>query len=186
MGSAVVVAVASAASVPLVNKGPQAGPLTPLYNGDLIQTPKGLRSLALEGFSEDLDQDGYVDPVAHAVAAPVQVPAYNTAVYANAVAAAPAAVANAAYAPAYNQVAYSVAPVVTAARALATPSVVAAPAHIAAPAHVAAATYGYAHGLAHHQVAAAVPAAHVASVAAPVARVAGSACFNHVGSAVPC
>merc|ERR1712061_941000 len=47
-----------------VNKGPQTGPLTALVGGDLVQTPKGLRSLALEGFSEDLDQDGFVDPIA--------------------------------------------------------------------------------------------------------------------------
>merc|ERR1712198_436336 len=53
-----------------VNSGVPAGPLTPAF-GDAIQTPKGLRSLALEGFSEDLDQDGFVDPVAHAVPAPV-------------------------------------------------------------------------------------------------------------------
>merc|ERR1712080_597196 len=59
----------------LVNQGPQAGPLTAAY-GDLVQTPRGLASLHLEGFSEDLDQDGYVDPVVQApavaaVAAPV-------------------------------------------------------------------------------------------------------------------
>merc|ERR1711990_1339976 len=30
-------------------------------------TPKGYRSLALEGFSEDLDQDGFVDPIGQAV-----------------------------------------------------------------------------------------------------------------------
>merc|ERR1712061_652758 len=35
-----------------VNKGPQTGPLTALVGGDLVQTPKGLRSLALEGFSD--------------------------------------------------------------------------------------------------------------------------------------
>merc|ERR1712177_154658 len=48
-----------------------AGPLTPAF-GDAVQTPKGLRSLALEGFSEDLNQDGFVDPIGQAVvAAPV-------------------------------------------------------------------------------------------------------------------
>merc|ERR1711944_241934 len=57
-----------------VNKGPQTGPLTPLVGGDLVQTPKGLRSLALEGFSEDLDQDGFVDPIAPAVPAPIVAP----------------------------------------------------------------------------------------------------------------
>merc|ERR1712051_981741 len=29
----------------------------------LIQTPKGFRSIDLEGFSEDLNEDGFVDPV---------------------------------------------------------------------------------------------------------------------------
>merc|ERR1712186_156435 len=57
-----------------VNKGPQTGPLTALVGGDLVQTPKGLRSLALEGFSEDLDQDGFVDPIAPAVPAPIVAP----------------------------------------------------------------------------------------------------------------
>merc|ERR1711879_403782 len=90
-----------------VNKGPQTGPLTALVGGDLVQTPKGLRSLALEGFSEDLDQDGFVDPIGQAVvAAPVAytvphvvshpVAAVNTAVapvaYHNVYAAAPVAV----------------------------------------------------------------------------------------------
>merc|ERR1711915_939793 len=57
-----------------VNSGVPVGPLTPAF-GDAVQTPKGLRSLALEGFSEDLNQDGFVDPIGQAVvAAPV---AYN-------------------------------------------------------------------------------------------------------------
>merc|ERR1712037_953888 len=54
-----------------VNSGVPVGPLTPAF-GDAVQTPKGLRSLALEGFSEDLNQDGFVDPFGQAVvAAPV-------------------------------------------------------------------------------------------------------------------
>merc|ERR1739844_774496 len=61
-----------------VNKGPQTGPLTALVAGDLVQTPKGLRSLALEGFSEDLDQDGFVDPIAPAVPAPIPAPIVRT------------------------------------------------------------------------------------------------------------
>merc|ERR1712211_233321 len=48
-----------------VNSGLPAGPLTPAF-GDAVQTPKGLRSLALEGFSEDLNQDGFVDPIGQA------------------------------------------------------------------------------------------------------------------------
>merc|ERR1711934_94859 len=54
-----------------VNSGVPVGPLTPAF-GDAVQTPKGLRSLALEGLSEDLNQDGFVDPINQAVvAAPV-------------------------------------------------------------------------------------------------------------------
>merc|ERR1712054_678169 len=89
-----------------VNSGLPAGPLTPAF-GDAVQTPKGLRSLGLEGFSEDLNQDGFVDPIGQAVvAAPVAytvphvvshpVAAVNTAVapvaYHNVFAAAPVAV----------------------------------------------------------------------------------------------
>merc|ERR1712026_573507 len=54
-------------------EGPQTGPLTPLV-GNLVQTPKGLRPIDLEGFSEDLDQDGFVDPIAPAAPAPVVAP----------------------------------------------------------------------------------------------------------------
>ena len=46
---------------PHVNSGVPAGPLTPAV-GDLVATPKGYRSFALEGFSEDLNQDGFVPP----------------------------------------------------------------------------------------------------------------------------
>merc|ERR1719320_2209233 len=110
---------AVAASFPhlgLVNQGPQSGPLTPAY-GDLVQTPRGLASIALEGFSEDLDQDGYVDPVGQATA-PVavahqvaHVPAVDGHV---AVAHAPAAVAYAPAAVAYAPAAVAHAPVAVA------------------------------------------------------------------------
>merc|ERR1711894_835881 len=43
----------------------RAGPLTPLV-GDAVATPRGYRPLSLEGFSEDLNQDGFVDPIAPA------------------------------------------------------------------------------------------------------------------------
>ena len=36
-----------------------------------VATPRGLESLALNGFSEDLNMDGFVDPVAQAVPAPL-------------------------------------------------------------------------------------------------------------------
>merc|ERR1712088_719368 len=62
---------------PLVNSKEPSGPLTAAF-GDLVQTPKGLRSYTLEGFSEDLDQDGFVDPVGQAVVhTPVVAPVYT-------------------------------------------------------------------------------------------------------------
>merc|ERR1712008_526484 len=63
-----------------VNEGPQTGPLTPLVGG-LIQTPKGFRSIDLEGFSEDLNEDGFGDPVVPAVSAPILAPAPIAPVY---------------------------------------------------------------------------------------------------------
>merc|ERR1711953_1481550 len=74
---ATLVAAACAApqtGVNTVNQGPQTGPATPII-GDAVATPKGFRSLALEGFSEDLNQDGFVDPIVPAAPAPVVVPA---------------------------------------------------------------------------------------------------------------
>merc|ERR1719360_238008 len=58
-------------TVPYINQGVASGPLTPAV-GDLVATPKGYRSVALEGFSEDLNQDGFVDPIAQAVVPVVQ------------------------------------------------------------------------------------------------------------------
>merc|ERR1712033_127892 len=60
---------------PYINSGSASGPLTPLV-GDLVATNRGYASLSLEGFSEDVNEDGFVDPIAHAapvvpVAAPI-------------------------------------------------------------------------------------------------------------------
>merc|ERR1712008_668399 len=63
-----------------VNEGPQTGPLTPLVGG-LILTPKGFRSIDLEGFSEDLNEAGFVDPIVPAVPAPILAPAPIAPVY---------------------------------------------------------------------------------------------------------
>merc|ERR1711971_1053483 len=63
---------AACAAPQLVNQGPQSGPLTPVVGGDLVATPKGFRSIALEGFSEDLNEDGFVDPIAPAAPATPQ------------------------------------------------------------------------------------------------------------------
>merc|ERR1712165_377972 len=67
-------ACAAPQTVRTVVQGPQTGPATPII-GDAVATPKGFRSLALEGFSEDLNQDGFVDPIVPAAPAPVVVPA---------------------------------------------------------------------------------------------------------------
>ena len=48
-----------------------AGPLTAAF-GDLVATERGLRPISLEGFSEDLNEDGFVDPIGQAV--PVAAP----------------------------------------------------------------------------------------------------------------
>merc|ERR1719275_100054 len=149
----------------LVNQGPQVGPLTPAH-GDLVQTPRGLASIHLEGFSEDLNEDGYVDPVAQAVAPAVV-----------AAASAPAAV----YTQHYAQpaLAYAAAP------AYAVPQQVAAYA-AAAPQVVAQAPVTYTHQVAHHQVA--HTGVHLADAVAvaPVAGHVHGLCHNHLGSAVPC
>merc|ERR1711981_1408416 len=63
--------------VKAVNEGPQTGPLTPIL-GNLVQTPKGLRPIDLEGFSEDLDMDGFVDPIVPAAPAPLPAPILRT------------------------------------------------------------------------------------------------------------
>lgn len=76
---------APAADPQLLQSGLPAGPLTPAW-GDLVATPRGARPLHLEGFSEDVNQDGFVDPIgqaAIAVAAPA-VYAHAPAVYAHA------------------------------------------------------------------------------------------------------
>merc|ERR1712002_1428202 len=68
----------SAPTATHVASGEPAGPLT-LAFGDAVHTPKGLRSYSLEGFSEDLDQDGFVDPIGQAVVvAPVVAPVAYT------------------------------------------------------------------------------------------------------------
>ena len=52
----------AARAAPYVNDGPVSRSLTPVV-GDLVATPNSYRSLALKGFSEDLNEDGFVDPL---------------------------------------------------------------------------------------------------------------------------
>merc|ERR1712003_441726 len=89
-------------AAPYINQGAASGPLTPAI-GDLVATPKGYKSLALEGFSEDLNQDGFVDPIGQAV-----VPVVQPAVAAPAVAAYHAAPVAVATAPVVQHVGYNV------------------------------------------------------------------------------
>ena len=56
-----------------------AGPITPAF-GNLVATPRGLAPINLEGFSEDLNQDGFVDPVAQ-VAPVVHAPVVHAPVF---------------------------------------------------------------------------------------------------------
>merc|ERR1712002_437303 len=72
LAAAAVASAAPAADPQLLQSGLPAGPLTPAW-GNLVATPRGARPLHLEGFSEDVNQDGFVDPIgqaAVAVAAP--------------------------------------------------------------------------------------------------------------------
>merc|ERR1739844_774670 len=58
---------APAADPQLLQSGLPAGPLTPAW-GNGVLTPRGVRPINLEGFSEDVNQDGFVDLIGHAVA----------------------------------------------------------------------------------------------------------------------
>merc|ERR1712193_178922 len=149
-----------------VNQGPQTGPATPII-GDAVATPKGFRSLALEGFSEDLNQDGFVDPIVPAAPAPVVVPA-------------PAPVFNTAPVAVAPQVAFP-APV-AALPQVAAPLVKAAPAPVAVAAAPHFANQPLFHAAAFPQVAA--PVFNTAAVAAPVFS-APVTTVQHVAPAAP-
>merc|ERR1711899_495911 len=110
--------------VKAVNEGPQTGPATPIL-GNLVQTPKGLRPIDLEGFSEDLDMDGFVDPIVPAAPAPLPAPILRTV---------PAPVAVAAPAPVTVAAAPVAAPILRTVPTFATSPIVGAPAFARAPA----------------------------------------------------
>merc|ERR1712213_306106 len=83
-------ALALANAVPFLTSGSAAGPLHPAVGG-LVATKRGYRPIALEGYSEDDNQDGFVDPIGQvapvavapvAYAAPLVTYATATAVYA--------------------------------------------------------------------------------------------------------
>merc|ERR1711978_806072 len=82
LAAAAVASAAPAGDPQLLQSGLPAGPLTPAW-GNGVLTPRGVRPLNLEGFSEDVNQDGFVDPIGAAVA-PVAVaaPAVHSAGYA--------------------------------------------------------------------------------------------------------
>jgi len=153
---------ASAAAAPMPEADAQvAGPVHAVVGG-LVATKNGFRPLALEGFSEDVNQDGFVDPIAPAVAAPLVAAA--PAVYAHApVAAAPAVYA---HAPAVHVAAaplpyvgptLSHSPVVTSVKAV---EVKPAEVEVEAPkvvSYAAPAVYHHAPAAYHHVPAAGVP-----------------------------
>merc|ERR1719253_57476 len=150
-----VFACALAAPTTHVNEGVPLGPLTPAF-GDAVQTPKGLRSLALEGFSEDLNQDGFVDPIGQAVVvapAPVQYAHVAPVQYAHAAPVQYANVAPVQYTNAAAPVAYTHAAAPVAAPVTYTHAAV-APATYAVP----QVTYAAPHVVTHAVANAAVPA----------------------------
>jgi hypothetical protein len=160
----------SAGPVQVVNQGPQSGPLTALYAGDLIQTPRGLAPLSLEGFSEDLDEDGYVDPIADAEPVVAAAPAVQYAAAPVQYAAAPAvqyATAPVQYAAAPVQ--YAAAPAVQYAAAPAVQYAAAPVQYAAAPAVQYAATPAVQYAAAPSVQYAAAPSVQYA--AAPAAAV---------------
>merc|ERR1711935_414162 len=53
---------ALASCEPFLASGPAAGPVHPAVGG-LVATKRGYRPIALEGYSEDDNQDGFVDPI---------------------------------------------------------------------------------------------------------------------------
>merc|ERR1712154_319601 len=55
-------ALALANAEPFLTSGSAAGPLHPAVGG-LVATKRGYRPIALEGYSEDDNQDGFVDPI---------------------------------------------------------------------------------------------------------------------------
>merc|ERR1711994_757196 len=94
-------ALCAPAADPYTVTGLTAGPLTAAF-GDLASTKRGLRPVSLEGFSEDVNQDGFVDPLVQAA-----VPVAHPVSYA----AAPLGVHLAAAAPAVHAI-HAVAPAV--------------------------------------------------------------------------
>merc|ERR1712001_605770 len=60
-----------------LTSGAAAGHVHPGF-GDLVATKRGLRPISLEGFSEDDNQDGFVDPIAHAAPVVETLPAVTT------------------------------------------------------------------------------------------------------------
>merc|ERR1712147_148999 len=131
-------------AAPYINQGAASGPLTPAI-GDLVATPKGYKSLALEGFSEDLNQDGFVYPIGQAVVPVVQpaVAAYAVPRVAAPVVAAPAVAAYSVKAPIAAAKVVAAPAVATYTVPAATTKVVAAPAvaAYAVPRAPAAVTY---------------------------------------------
>jgi len=75
MKSFIAVTALAATAMAAPTADPQlAGPVHPAF-GDLVATKRGLRPLSLEGYSEDDNQDGFVDPIGQAVTYAHAIPA---------------------------------------------------------------------------------------------------------------
>merc|ERR1711935_166305 len=67
---------ALASCEPFLTPGPAAGPVHAAIGG-LVATKRGYRPIALEGYSEDDNQDGFVDPIGQVAPVVYTVPHYG-------------------------------------------------------------------------------------------------------------
>merc|ERR1711935_557883 len=67
---------ALASCEPFLTSGPAAGPVHAAIGG-LVATKRGYRPIALEGYSEDDNQDGFVDPIGQVAPVAYAVPHYG-------------------------------------------------------------------------------------------------------------
>merc|ERR1712129_691443 len=67
---------ALASCEPFLTSGPAAGPVHAAIGG-LVATKRGYRPIALEGYSEDDNQDGFVDPIGQVAPLAYAVPHYG-------------------------------------------------------------------------------------------------------------
>merc|ERR1739838_892146 len=68
---------ALASCEPFLTSGPAAGPVHAAVGG-LVATKRGYRPIALEGYSEDDNQDGFVDPIGQVAPVVYAAPHYGS------------------------------------------------------------------------------------------------------------